>query len=163
MNRRGLLKGVVGLTTGLLLPSTVGENAETARRYWALDRTMMHQNSLPSFADLIRDWDWSKLGPTELLWAYDVSIRRHEAGEPHDLWVDCLEDVTVFDTASRTSRVLMGKGDQLTFDFSGGHGTTPLIAWHKPAQDETRGTYLRCVNDGEVPEFDTFMRQVLTT
>lgn len=36
MNRRNLLKGVAGLTAGLLLPSTVAENAETARRYWAL-------------------------------------------------------------------------------------------------------------------------------
>ncbi len=36
MNRRDLLKGVAGLTAGLLLPSTVAENAAEARRYWAL-------------------------------------------------------------------------------------------------------------------------------
>ena len=36
MNRRDLFKGVAGLAAGLLLPSTLQENAAEARRYWAL-------------------------------------------------------------------------------------------------------------------------------
>jgi hypothetical protein len=43
MNRRHLLQGLAGLGAGLLLPATVEENAEAVRRYWALDRTMVHR------------------------------------------------------------------------------------------------------------------------
>jgi hypothetical protein len=42
MNRRTLLKGITGLTAGaLILPPTLDENVEVAKRYWALDRTML--------------------------------------------------------------------------------------------------------------------------
>lgn len=41
MNRRSLLKGSLALATGLILPPTLAENAEAARRYWSLDRTMV--------------------------------------------------------------------------------------------------------------------------
>ncbi len=41
MNRRTLLKGITALTAGLVLPPTLGENVEAARRYWALDGTMV--------------------------------------------------------------------------------------------------------------------------
>lgn len=41
MDRRTLLKGIVGAGAALVLPPTLAENAESARRYWALDRTMM--------------------------------------------------------------------------------------------------------------------------
>ncbi|MDQ3124784.1 MAG: hypothetical protein M3Q74_04190 [Pseudomonadota bacterium] len=41
MDRRTLLKGIAGAAAGLVLPTTVGENAEAVRRYWALDRTMV--------------------------------------------------------------------------------------------------------------------------
>lgn len=41
MIRRALLQGLVGVTAGLLLPPTLDENTEAAKRYWALDRTMV--------------------------------------------------------------------------------------------------------------------------
>jgi hypothetical protein len=42
MSRRSLLKGIAGLAAGaLILPPTLEENVEAARRYWALDRTMV--------------------------------------------------------------------------------------------------------------------------
>jgi len=41
MNRRDLLKGLAGIGAGIILPPTLAENAEAARRYWALDQTMI--------------------------------------------------------------------------------------------------------------------------
>lgn len=80
ISRRNLFKGVAGLTAGLLLPSTVQENAETARRYWSLDRTMVPSDNfldgfvLPDgfFDDVYLDKDWTNLDISEMLWAYEV-------------------------------------------------------------------------------------------
>jgi hypothetical protein len=42
MNRRTLLKGIAGIAAGaLILPPTLDENVVAARRYWALDQTML--------------------------------------------------------------------------------------------------------------------------
>jgi hypothetical protein len=41
IDRRTLFKGIAGLAGGLILPPSVAENAEAARRYWSLDRTMI--------------------------------------------------------------------------------------------------------------------------
>jgi hypothetical protein len=43
INRRTFLAGAAALTTGLILPPSPTENAEAVRRYWSLDRTMMHK------------------------------------------------------------------------------------------------------------------------
>lgn len=40
LTRRNLLAGAAALGATLILPPTLAENAEAARRYWALDRTM---------------------------------------------------------------------------------------------------------------------------
>jgi hypothetical protein len=41
LNRRTLLKGLAAVGVGLILPPTLEENAEAARRFWALDATMV--------------------------------------------------------------------------------------------------------------------------
>lgn len=39
--RRGFLHGIGVVVAGLILPPTLAENAEAARRFWALDQTMV--------------------------------------------------------------------------------------------------------------------------
>lgn len=41
MNRRTFLQGIAAAAGALILPPTLEENAEAARRFWALDRTMV--------------------------------------------------------------------------------------------------------------------------
>lgn len=41
LNRRALLTAALGAGTALILPPTLADNAEAARRYWALDQTMV--------------------------------------------------------------------------------------------------------------------------
>jgi hypothetical protein len=62
MNRRTFLQGIAAAAGALILPPTLEANAEAARRYWALDRTMapspqetlirrydIHRNPRPNF------------------------------------------------------------------------------------------------------------------
>lgn len=49
MNRRSFLKGLAGVGAALVLPPTLGENAEAARRFWALDQTMVGRGARASF------------------------------------------------------------------------------------------------------------------
>lgn len=41
LNRRALLTAALGAGATLILPPTLAENAEAARRYWALNQTMV--------------------------------------------------------------------------------------------------------------------------
>jgi hypothetical protein len=50
--RRGFLVGSAAVAAGLLLSPTLAENAEAARRYWALDRTMLGSVRVPPSAYL---------------------------------------------------------------------------------------------------------------
>jgi hypothetical protein len=46
MNRRTLLKGIAGIAAGaLILPPTLDENVAAARRYWALDQSMLAERT----------------------------------------------------------------------------------------------------------------------
>ena len=41
MNRRAFLRAVAGSGGAILLPPSVADNADSARRYWSLDNTMV--------------------------------------------------------------------------------------------------------------------------
>ncbi len=98
MNRRDLLKGVAGLTAGLVLPASVAENAEVAKRYWSLGAMPNGRTSafIPSGTfwlswnektlgpvaynavgiDVVSlDAAWTTLGETRLVYAYDTDTR----------------------------------------------------------------------------------------
>lgn len=70
MQRRDLLKGVAGLTAGLLLPPTLQENAEAGRRFTIqLDRTMV-----PPAKGVIRGIEGSILSDA----GWPLSVRMHQ-------------------------------------------------------------------------------------
>jgi hypothetical protein len=72
IGRRDLLKGFAGFAAGLILPSTIVENTEATRRYWALDRTMLPLGTwqvLPNGRRILHLWgqdflptDWNDKG-----------------------------------------------------------------------------------------------------
>lgn len=50
--RTFLKKGLAAAAGALVLPPTLGANAEAARRFWALDATMLHRGGLGARATL---------------------------------------------------------------------------------------------------------------
>jgi hypothetical protein len=59
MDRRTFLKGLTGLGAALILPPSLVDNAEAARRFWALDRTMI-EGSVFQVGDQVFHPEWNE-------------------------------------------------------------------------------------------------------
>lgn len=80
LSRRSFLKGLAATAGALVLPPTLTDNAEAARRFWALDRTMVGPPK------------WQMFGPydaSHLVTATEyrsVFAQWVEAYEPRETW-----------------------------------------------------------------------------
>ena len=104
VSRRTVLKGFAAATSALVLPPTLTDNAEAARRFWALDSTMVTPEP-----------EWGMFGP------YNTAASFSE-------WVEAYEsrDHPLIDTLHLRGTSYIRQGDTLRITVPG--------VWDTPAE-----------------------------
>lgn len=135
MNRRDLLKGVAGLTAGLLLPSTVVDASGTTH--------------------------WTESGGGQLADAHGWGTLNLFFGHPSPWVIDFEEDWFVVNQQTGKRYVYANRGDSLSLNFLVDIPDAPLVATLKPVQNEAAGTYVHVLHSGELLEANDLARLML--